>query len=81
MGFGFGGRKGNSRKRIGAGAVRPIGRRVRPIGDGVKPIDRPIGAIDRPISGMTGVKGRVGRNVKSINRKVKNSDDIFDVKF
>ena len=74
MGFGFGGKKGNSRRRIGTGAVRPIGRRVRPIGDGVK-------AIDRPISGISGVKGKVGRNVKSINRRVKDADDIFDVKF
>lgn len=56
-------------------------RRIRPIGDGVKPIDRPIGAIDRPISGVSGVKGKVGRNVKPINRRVKNADDIFDVKF
>jgi len=49
-------------------------RKVRPIGDGVKPIDR-------PISGVSGVKGKVGRSVKPIDRKLKGADDIFDVKF
>ncbi len=56
-------------------------RRIRANGDGVKPIDRPIGAIDRPISGVSGVKGKVGRRVKPIDRKLKGADDIFDVKF
>jgi len=71
MGFGFGGKKGNARKRLGVGAVRPIGRRVRPIGDGVKPIDTG----DLTMKGTSGVKGRVGRRVKSIDKPVKN---IFD---
>lgn len=75
MGFGFGGKKGNSRKRLGVGAIRPIGRRVRPIGDGVKPIDRPIKAIDTTVSGTSGVKGRVGKRVKPIDKRVRN---IFD---
>ena len=71
MGFGFGGKKGNARKRLGVGAVRPIGRRVRPIGDGVKPIDTG----DLTMKGTSGVKGRVGRRVKPIDKPVKN---IFD---
>lgn len=71
MGFGFGGKKGNSRKRLGVGAVRPIGKRVRPIGDGVKPIDTG----DLTMKGTSGVQGRVGRKVKSIDKPVKN---IFD---
>ena len=75
MGFGFGGKKGNSRKRVGVGALRPIGRRVRPIGDGVKPIDTPIKPIGRSVKGTTGVSGRVGRRVKPIDKPVKN---IFD---
>lgn len=49
-------------------------RKVRPIGGVIKPIDR-------PISGVSGVKGKVGRSVKPIDRKLKGADDIFDVKF
>ncbi len=75
MGFGFGGKKGNSRRRLGSGALRPIGRRVRPIGDGVQPIDTPIKAVDTAVSGTSGVRGRVGKKVRSIDKPVKN---IFD---
>ncbi len=71
VGFGLGGKKGNSRRRLGVGAVKPIGRRVRPIGDGVKPIDTG----DLTVKGTSGVRGRVGRKVKAIDKPIKN---IFD---
>ncbi len=69
MGFGLG--KGNSRKRLGAGALRPIGRRVKPIGDGVVPIDTG----DLTMKGTSGVKGRVGKRVKPIDKPIRN---IYD---
>lgn len=77
MGFGFGGKKNNGRKRLGAGvrAVKPIDRNGRAtVRGGVSPIDN-------PITGISGKKGRVGRAVKPIDKRTKGADDIFSSGF
>jgi len=69
MGFGLGGKR--KVRPIGRNGVRPIDRPRRAVGDGVKPIDTG----DLTMKGTSGVRGRVGRKVKSIDKPVKN---IFD---
>jgi len=83
MGFGFGSKKGNSRRRIGAGAVRPIGRRVKPIDRNGTRLGRngEVQPIDRAISGISGTKGRVGRRVKPIDKGTSGADSVFSAGF
>lgn len=83
MGFGFGGKKGNSRKRLGVGAVRPIGRRVKPIDRNGRRLGRngEVQPIDRPITGVSGVKGRVGKRVKTIDKGITGADSVFSAGF
>lgn len=74
MGFGFGGKKGNSRKRLGAGvrAIKPIDR------NGKRTVRGQVTPIDSPITGISGSKGRVGKAVKPIDKRTRGADDIFD---
>jgi len=55
---------------IGRNGVRPIDRPRRAV-DGVKPIDTG----DLTMKGTSGVRGRVGRKVKAIDKPVRN---IYD---
>jgi len=79
MGFGFGGKKGNSRRRLGvgvrAGAVKPIDR------NGKRTVRGQVQPIDSPITGISGSKGRVGKPVKPIDKRTKGADDIFSSGF
>ena len=83
MGFGFGGKKGNSRKRLGVGAVRPIGRRVKPIDRNGRRLGRngEVIPIDRPITGISGTKGRVGKRVKPVDKGLRGADSVFSAGF
>ncbi len=77
MGFGFGGKKGNSRRRLGAGtrAVTPIDK------NGKRTVRGLVQPIDTPITGISGQKGRVGKPVKAIDKRTKGANDIFSSGF